>query len=104
MSKQMRETEGDVVVERGVRTATPRPYNVILHNDHYTTMDFVVMILERIFHHSPAAAAQIMLRVHNQGRAVAGTYTLEIAETKVQQATHLARENGYPLKCTLEAA
>jgi ATP-dependent Clp protease adaptor protein ClpS len=104
MGKREQETEGDILIQRRARTGNPRPYNVILHNDNYTTMDFVIMILERIFHHTPPAATQIMLQVHNRGRAVAGTYAREIAETKMEQTMSLAREYGHPLKCTMEKA
>ena len=80
----------------------PPLYKVILHNDDYTTMDFVVMILEEIFHKSTEEATRIMLNVHHQGRGVAGIYTREIGETKVATVHRLARKNQFPLKCSLE--
>lgn len=104
MSDERREFESDVVTEDDVGMRTPRPYNVILHNDDFTAMEFVVMILETIFHHPTAIATRLMQEVHNSGHAVAGTYTFEIAETKASEAMALARKNGHPLKCTLEPA
>jgi ATP-dependent Clp protease adaptor protein ClpS len=104
MAERERELQGDVVTEEHTTTRRPRPYNVILHNDDYTTMDFVQMILVAIFHHPPAAAAQLMLEVHHKGKAVAGTFTREIAETKQSEAMALARREGHPLKCTVEPA
>ncbi|MGV8074458.1 MAG: ATP-dependent Clp protease adapter ClpS [Syntrophobacteraceae bacterium] len=80
----------------------PPMYKVILHNDDYTTMEFVVEILEKVFYKSPAEATQIMLLVHKNGAGVCGVYTTEMAETKVEIVHHLARKNGFPLQCSME--
>ncbi|MCX8028141.1 MAG: ATP-dependent Clp protease adapter ClpS [Thermodesulfovibrionales bacterium] len=80
----------------------PRLYKVILLNDDYTTMDFVVYILERIFNKSPLEATAIMLNVHKNGRGVAGIYPKDIAETKINEVHQIARDNNYPLMCSLE--
>lgn len=80
----------------------PRMYRVLLHNDDYTTMEFVVEVLRNIFHKSHEDAVLIMLNVHKQGIGICGIYTFEVAETKVDVVHHLARSNGFPLKCTME--
>jgi len=103
MSGPRPEQDEDVVTERGTRTGRPRPYHVILHNDDYTTMEFVVQVLESIFHHPPSQAARIMLDVHKKGRGIAGTYIKDIAETKAAETMDRARGEGFPLKCTVEA-
>jgi ATP-dependent Clp protease adaptor protein ClpS len=82
----------------------PDLYKVILHNDDYTTMDFVVEILETIFGKSPAEAYRIMMTVHVQGKGVAGTYPYEVAETKVARVHERARAEGFPLRASLEEA
>lgn len=82
----------------------PRMYRVILHNDHYTTMDFVVEVLVSIFHKPAAEATMLMMDVHKKGRGVAGVYTLDIALTKINQVHTLARQRGFPLKCSYEEA
>ena len=86
------------------KTKTPPLYRVLLLNDDYTPMDFVVGVLERFFRKTEAEATRIMLSVHQQGVGVCGVYTFEIAETKVNQVTASARGAGYPLRCTLEPA
>ncbi len=80
----------------------PVLYKVILHNDDYTTMDFVTGVLINIFRKSPEEAKDIMLTVHNQGKGIVGIYTREIAETKVDKVTKAAKKAGYPLLCTYE--
>ncbi len=82
----------------------PPKYKVLLHNDDYTTMDFVVKILEDVFHKTPSEATAIMLHVHNKGIGVCGIYPAEIAETKVDTVHKLAREAGFPLLATMERA
>lgn len=82
----------------------PGMFLVILHNDDYTTMEFVVYILERVFHKSETDANRIMLEVHQKGRGVCGIYPFEVAETKVSQVEKMAQREGFPLKCTLELA
>ncbi|MDW8305360.1 MAG: ATP-dependent Clp protease adaptor ClpS [Acidobacteriota bacterium] len=97
-----------VIVERKVSTKReqkiekPKLYKVILHNDDYTTMDFVVFILQYIFLHTYEDAVRIMLKVHNEGFGVAGVYPYEIAVTKAEKTINLARAREYPLLCTVE--
>lgn len=104
--KQPRHDEGDtgVVTETRVKPKLkkPRLYKVLLHNDNYTTMEFVVQVLIEVFHKSESDAMAIMLHVHHRGVGVAGVYTYEVAEAKVDKVTKLAREAQYPLLCTME--
>lgn len=80
----------------------PPMYRVLLHNDDYTTMEFVVWILQNVFHHDETAATRIMLHVHKNGIGVAGIYTHEIAETRAARVEALARAHEFPLRCSLE--
>jgi ATP-dependent Clp protease adaptor protein ClpS len=96
--------EGNSGVALQTRTRTRRPsmYKVLMLNDDYTPMEFVVHVLERFFAKSREEATQIMLQVHRRGVGVCGVFTYEVAETKVNQVTELARRNQHPLRCTLE--
>jgi ATP-dependent Clp protease adaptor protein ClpS len=85
------------------KTEEPKLYNVILLNDDYTTMEFVIWVLESIFNMPEEQAIQVMLNVHLRGIGVAGIYTFEIAQTKVEKTTDLAREHEFPLLVTMEA-
>jgi len=98
------EEERGVATEQETRQKVeqPRLYKVLLHNDNYTTMEFVVLILMSVFRKGEAEAVQIMLDVHRKGIGVAGIYQREIAETKVQRVAHLAQEAQFPLMCTME--
>ncbi|QXO18478.1 MULTISPECIES: ATP-dependent Clp protease adapter ClpS [Vibrio] len=88
--------------ETGIKP--PAMYNVLLNNDDYTPMDFVIEILERFFSMDIERATQVMLKVHYEGKAICGTFTAEVAETKVAQVTMYSRENEHPLLCTMEQA
>lgn len=94
--------EGGVLEKTRDQTKRPELFKVLLHNDDYTSMDFVVDILESVFGKSPAEAYRVMMLVHRTGVGVAGIYTHEVAETKVAEVRELAREAGYPLKASLE--
>jgi ATP-dependent Clp protease adaptor protein ClpS len=82
----------------------PPMYKVLLHNDDYTTMEFVVEVLQKVFHKSAADATRIMLLVHKTGSGVCGVFTEDVAETKVEIVHHLARKSGFPLRCSMEEA
>ena len=94
-----RRDESSLVKER---TKRPRRHKVVLHNDDFTPMEFVVEILESIFERSSAEATRIMLTVHRSGIGIAGVYSAEIAEAKVMKTTRFARSSGYPLLITTE--
>ena len=100
------EAEGDsaVATETRKKVEKPKLYKVLMHNDDYTTMEFVVMVLMTIFAHDEAKATQVMLHVHQKGIGVAGVYPRDIAESKVDKTMKLAREWEYPLRCTMEEA
>jgi ATP-dependent Clp protease adaptor protein ClpS len=96
--------EHDVVTESETRDELKRPslYKVLMHNDNYTTREFVVEVLRSVFHHTETTATRIMLHVHHQGVGVAGVYPFEVAETKARKTEELAREHDFPLRLTLE--
>lgn len=96
--------DGDVALLERPKTKVQRPsmYKVILLNDDYTPMDFVIQILERYFNKSVEEAIQIMLQVHNDGAAICGIYTLEVAEAKTTDVMECAHQNGHPLECIIE--
>ena len=96
------ETKKGVSSDSDSKYKEPPMYKVILHNDDYTTMDFVVEILMKVFGKSFEVATQIMLNIHEQGRGICGIYTRDIAETKVNTVHALAREREFPLKSTIE--
>jgi ATP-dependent Clp protease adaptor protein ClpS len=104
MTDDARQTGGEVLERTERQTREPDLYQVILLNDDYTTMEFVVQVLEEVFLKQPAEAFRIMMAVHTQGRGVCGHYTHEVAETKVATVRDLAREAGFPLQATMEEA
>lgn len=91
-----------VITETKKKVEKPPLYKVLLHNDDFTTMEFVVYILKAVFQKTDAAAFNIMMAVHQQGVGVAGVYSFEIAEAKVEKVTQLARSQEFPLLCTIE--
>lgn len=100
-----RDQTGGAVKERVQdQTKEPSLYGVVLLNDDYTPMQFVVDILESLFQKSPAEAYRIMMKVHREGRGLAGVYPWEVAETKVDSVVSAARDQGYPLQATIEDA
>jgi ATP-dependent Clp protease adaptor protein ClpS len=99
-----RQPGGEVAERVKPKTQKPRLFRVILHNDDYTTMQFVVEVLESIFHKSPAEAYRIMMHVHTRGHGVCGAYPYEVAETKVGLVHETAREQGFPLRASMEEA
>ena len=100
MSKQ--EQHGSVLEAERTKTKPPPLYKVVLLNDDYTPMDFVVVVLQTVFGMSREKATQVMLQVHREGMGVCGTYTREVAATKVDQVINLARKHQHPLQCTME--
>jgi ATP-dependent Clp protease adaptor protein ClpS len=102
MSKDLPQVHEQFATRVEDQVQEPKRYKVLLHNDNYTTMDFVVQVLELVFNKTPSEATQIMLNVHKQGIGVCGVYTAEIAETKVAMVDHLSQQREFPLKCSME--
>ena len=104
MAGRDEQTDSAIQDRSELKTQEPKLFNVILLNDDYTTMEFVLQILETLFQKSPAEAFRIMMHVHRNGRGLAGVYTWEVAETKADKVAVLASEAGYPLRATIEEA
>lgn len=99
-----RQTDGEILERTRQKTKKPELYKVVLLNDDYTTMDFVIQVLEDVFQKPPAEAYRIMMHVHVQGRGIAGVYPWEIAETKADTVAALAKDAQYPLRAAVEEA
>ena len=102
MAGTERQTGGEVLERTKQQITRPDLYKVLLLNDDYTTMDFVIEILETVFNKGPAEAYRIMMAVHTQGQGLCGVYPFEVAETKVATVVELARGNGFPLRAAME--
>ena len=94
--------EGDVATQTRPSVSRPERFKVLLYNDDYTPMEFVVTVLEKVFGKGPSAATQIMLQIHRTGLGIAGVYVLEVAETRVARVHRMAEERGYPLRSGVE--
>jgi ATP-dependent Clp protease adaptor protein ClpS len=99
-----RESGVGLVAEPRIKTKRPSLYKVLLLNDDYTPMEFVIEVLEKFFHKDHTDATKIMLNVHNQGKGLCGVYPRDVAETKVALVNEYARRHQHPLQCTLEKA
>lgn len=97
-----REQQGTVLEAEKAKVKPPPLYKVMLLNDDYTPMDFVVVVLQTVFAMSREKATQVMLQVHREGMGVCGTYTREVASAKVEQVIEIARKHQHPLQCTME--
>jgi ATP-dependent Clp protease adaptor protein ClpS len=104
MADADRKTGGQVLERTKPKVKKPELFKVLLHNDDYTTMQFVIEVLEEIFTKSPAEAFRIMMHVHTRGHGVCGSYPYEVAETKVQMVHDRANAQGFPLKASMEEA
>lgn len=102
MAGTERETGGEILERTRQDTRKPELFKVLLLNDDYTTMEFVVEILENVFNKAPAEAYRIMMAVHTQGQGLCGVYPFEVAETKVATVLDLARSHGFPLRASME--
>ena len=102
MNEEKIQSDENVAEKEKQKTEEPSLYRVILLNDDYTTMEFVIHVLETVFHKPLPEATRIMLSVHKKGAGLCGVYTREIAETKVAEVHAMAAENQFPLKCTME--
>lgn len=96
------ENDGELATVKKIKVKKPKKYKVLIHNDDYTTMEFVVYVLQKIFHKNMDEAQAIMFKVHNEGVGVCGVYSFEIAESKSSKVLREAKENGHPLKCSIE--
>jgi ATP-dependent Clp protease adaptor protein ClpS len=102
MAEDEQSFEENVLTKKREKVEKPPLYRVVLHNDDYTTMEFVVLVLQKFFYKNETEANHIMLNVHKKGKGIAGIYTFEVAETKLSQVHSFAKTEQHPLKCSLE--
>ena len=102
MTKIYEDQNSDVSIDDSVDVEEPKKYKVLLHNDDYTTMEFVILILEDVFNKTSAEAHDIMMKVHEKGVGICGVYCFEVAETKAQKVDVMAKNEGHPLKVSIE--